>query len=61
MKDMAGNELVPGDRVLICVPSYKHLVWATVQSFGAKMIICSYVPHWRRDGVPIQYPVILIR
>jgi hypothetical protein len=59
MKDFAGNELEIGDKVLICVPGYKHLVWAEVESFGPKMIICSYKVTWsttgRRENVP-RYP-----
>lgn len=45
MKDFAGNELEIGDRVLICLPYYKHMVWAEVERFGEQMIVCSYRPN----------------
>lgn len=42
MKDYAGNELEVGMRVLICVPSYKHLVWAVVEKINPQTVTCSY-------------------
>lgn len=53
MKDFAGNELEVGDKVLICLPYYKHLVWGEVERFTDRMIICSYHrSSGRRDTVP---------
>jgi hypothetical protein len=42
MRDMAGNEIEVGKDVLICLPGYKHLVWAKVEKIGPKMVTCSY-------------------
>jgi hypothetical protein len=58
MKDFAGNELAIGDKVLICLPHYSELVWAEVEKFTEKMIICSYQPNYhnaRRVTAP-RYP-----
>lgn len=49
MKDFAGTELQIGDKVAICVPNYKHLVWAEVVSFGKQMIVCEYQVTWSHD------------
>jgi hypothetical protein len=54
MKDFAGNELAIGDKVLICLPHYSELVWAEVEKFTEKSIICSYLPAYQIRRITIH-------
>jgi len=49
MKDYAGNDLEVGMKVLICVPDYKHLVWATVEKVNPQTVTCRYQVTWTND------------
>ncbi len=58
MRDMAGNELTVGTKVLICLPYYKHLVEGTIEKVGVKMVTCSYPSQWNKDNLDTttRYP-----
>lgn len=52
MQDLAGNEFEVGQKVLLCLPYYKELVWGTVEKIGPKMVTCSYMERDRMQQTP---------
>lgn len=48
MKDIAGNMLFVGDKVAMCVPSYKYLVVGTIVKVNPKSVTVEYI--WERKN-----------